>query len=563
MSAPNFKIIQKLEDRLTDIAETVGQCSVTLYGTKFEGSVLIVGFSIENEAKLTVEHNNPYGIDVVGLAEVRKNSSEVELCEKLKSVPCKYPVVINVSVAGSLKARRLVDGKLTSSSFDVLEDDEFLENFMFVNFVEASVIDPAPAKDDSADPAEEATELSSNPNFIKNKLNTDRPIFRIPHTENEMPNDVVPFEVYTEIKNDDVDPRLPVALAILTLQVDLSYDSKFLRKVEGKDEKLNNINTVCLVLKEDSVNLNEIFIGSILRNLKIFENELRAGNVELQEFSSYIFFPVEVGYVVTAVFPVNAPEEEFFKRRLILHECLGLTTASPKFTLPLALSHIFGGSPALGYTGERHLVNVHEAVKPPKLRDVQISTVRGFYGYFHYMQDGEKDDGWGCAYRSLQTIFSWFRWQGYVSSQVPSIKEIQEILVRIKDKPESFVGSKQWIGSQELCYVLDETAKVMCRIIHVPSGKGMLDERYAIAAHFEEQGTPIMVGGGQYAYTILGIACGETPNETRFLILDPHYVGPHDLKSILKKNGIAWKAVDMFKNGQFYNMCLPLASSTF
>lgn len=92
---------------------------------------------------------------------------------------------------------------------------------------------------------------------------------------------------------------------------------------------------------------------------------------------------------------------------------------------------------------------------------------------------------------------------------------------------------------------------------------GMLDERYAIQAHFEEQGTPIMVGGGQYAYTILGIACADTPQETRFLILDPHYVGPHDLKSILKKNGIAWKAVDMFKNGQFYNMCLPLASSTF
>ncbi|KAF6202741.1 hypothetical protein GE061_003143 [Apolygus lucorum] len=561
MSAPSFKITQKLEDRLKDISETVGPCSATLYGTKFEGSVLVVGFSIENETTSTVEHNNPYGIEVVGVADVRKKSSEDDLCEKLKIVQGKHPIVINVSVAGLLTGRRLVDGKLTSSSFDVLEDDEFLESFMFINFVQATVNDPAPAEDGSAETAEEATELSSEPNFIKNKLTSDPPIFKIPSSDVEISNEVVPFEVYSENKSDDIDPRLPASLAILTLQVDLSYDSKFLRKVEGKDRKLNNINTVCLVLKDDSVNLNELFIGSVLRNLNNFE--LSAGNGELLEFSSYIFFPIDVGYVVSAIFPLNAPEEEAFKVRLNLHDSLGLTTNSPKFTLPLALSHFFGESPALGYTGERHLVNVHEAVKPPKLRDVQISTVRGFHGYFHYMQDGEKDDGWGCAYRSLQTIFSWFRWQGYVSSQVPSIKEIQEILVRIKDKPDSFVGSKQWIGSQELCYVLDETANVMCRIIHVPSGKGMLDERYAIAAHFEEQGTPIMVGGGQYAYTILGIACGETPNETRFLILDPHYVGPHDLKTILKKNGIAWKAVDMFKNGQFYNMCLPLASSTF
>lgn len=45
----------------------------------------------------------------------------------------------------------------------------------------------------------------------------------------------------------------------------------------------------------------------------------------------------------------------------------------------------------------------------------------------------------------------------YNSTQnVPSIREIQEILVEMQDKPESFLGSKQWIGSFEvaiLCYV--------------------------------------------------------------------------------------------------------------
>ena len=39
-----------------------------------------------------------------------------------------------------------------------------------------------------------------------------------------------------------------------------------------------------------------------------------------------------------------------------------------------------------------------------------VRLVQGTYSYHHYMQDGFNDDGWGCAYRSLQTIISWFRW---------------------------------------------------------------------------------------------------------------------------------------------------------
>lgn len=38
--------------------------------------------------------------------------------------------------------------------------------------------------------------------------------------------------------------------------------------------------------------------------------------------------------------------------------------------------------------------------------------------YYHYLQDKEKDDGWGCAYRSLQTIFSWFKLQNLTSKNV-------------------------------------------------------------------------------------------------------------------------------------------------
>ena len=38
---------------------------------------------------------------------------------------------------------------------------------------------------------------------------------------------------------------------------------------------------------------------------------------------------------------------------------------------------------------------------------------------------------------------------------VPSLREIQETLVEVGDKPETFVGSREWIGTFEACIVLD------------------------------------------------------------------------------------------------------------
>lgn len=39
--------------------------------------------------------------------------------------------------------------------------------------------------------------------------------------------------------------------------------------------------------------------------------------------------------------------------------------------------------------------------------------------------------------------------------EVPSVPEIQKTLVKIGDKGQDFVGSKQWIGSVEVCLCLD------------------------------------------------------------------------------------------------------------
>ena len=45
--------------------------------------------------------------------------------------------------------------------------------------------------------------------------------------------------------------------------------------------------------------------------------------------------------------------------------------------------------------------------------------------------------------------------KGGVVASVPSLRKIQEILVEVGDKPQSFIGSKEWIGSFEACIILD------------------------------------------------------------------------------------------------------------
>ena len=55
------------------------------------------------------------------------------------------------------------------------------------------------------------------------------------------------------------------------------------------------------------------------------------------------------------------------------------------------------------------LKNVHVGLKKPGDDGTKLYLVHGEYIYYHYMQDRYDDKGWGCAYRSLQTLVSWFR----------------------------------------------------------------------------------------------------------------------------------------------------------
>ena len=162
----------------------------------------------------------------------------------------------------------------------------------------------------------------------------------------------------------------------------------------------------------------------------------------------------------------------------------------------------------------------------------------------------------------MQTLISWFILNTSVGKniKVPSIPEIQKILVKLGDKDKKIVGSNEWIGAIEVNLVLNDLLGIENQILFVNSGSEINSKGRELLYHFQHNGTPVMVGGGVYAYTILGVDYDKVKGECKFLILDPHYVGGDDIKTIINKGWCNWKSVDIFKKENFYNLCLPLAN---
>ncbi|URE09402.1 Peptidase family C78 [Musa troglodytarum] len=281
----------------------------------------------------------------------------------------------------------------------------------------------------------------------------------------------------------------------------------------------------------------------------------------------YHFLPPELLHPITAIYDLRYGETEMKQgeMRRSLHSRLGLPLDRPLLRIANALS--FGmkstkDTHSVKY-GSSLLKNVHTEIPTSGVSGGIISLIDGSYEYYHYLLYGFDDSGWGCAYRSLQTIVSWYRLQQYASIGVPSHREIQQALVDMGDKEPSFVGSCEWIGAIELSYVLDKLLGVSCKIINVRSGEELPEKCRELSIHFQTQGTPVMIGGGVLAYTLLGVDYNQASGDCAFLILDPHYTGNDDLKKIVNGGWCGWKkAVDskgrnFFLKDKFYNLLLP------
>lgn len=306
-----------------------------------------------------------------------------------------------------------------------------------------------------------------------------------------------------------------------------------------------------------TVDLYDILVESVCRNLRLVESCLLQERDEFQRVSvpqPYHFLLPEFGHFLTCFYPKAVDDDRPYlvERRKQIHEILGLPKNRPLFRRTSAWTDAAHTSPG----GSGVLVNTHLGLKQTVVGGRQY-LVQGTYGYHHYMQDSLDDSGWGCAYRSLQTLISWFRHQGYTTKSIPTHRQIQDILVRLGDKPKDFLGSRQWIGSTEVAMVIQSYLGVDSRILNVRSGAEMAQMAPDLSMHFASQGTPVMIGGGVLAHTILGIDHNTETQELKFLILDPHYTGAEDLHTIQTKGWCAWKGVNFWEKKAYYNMCMP------
>lgn len=208
------------------------------------------------------------------------------------------------------------------------------------------------------------------------------------------------------------------------------------------------------------------------------------------------------------------------------------------------------------------LRNAHFGLPDPETTIVRRSLVSRECLYFHYGCDGQDDRGWGCGYRTLQTLSSWLCVNGSQRSYqklVPSLPEIQQALVTIGDKPPSFIGTREWIGTFEAALVLDHLYDVPCRILHVPGGGSELHYHFEeLHHHFETHGSPVMMGGDRdnSSKGILGVCTGA--QEIHMLVLDPHYYGPPLERAAVQHSGwVSWRSVGSLDHCSFYNLCLP------
>uniref|UniRef100_H3CEY8 UFM1-specific peptidase 1 n=2 Tax=Tetraodon nigroviridis TaxID=99883 RepID=H3CEY8_TETNG len=204
--------------------------------------------------------------------------------------------------------------------------------------------------------------------------------------------------------------------------------------------------------------------------------------------------------------------------------------------------------------------NVHIGLIHPERDSLKCSLVKGDYQYFHYGCDGQDDRGWGCGYRTVQTMASWLCQNWDPNKRIPSLPEIQQALVSMGDKPHSFLGSKEWIGTVEASLVLDHFFHVPCKLVHARGGGADL-ERVAVpelGQHFEKHGSPVMMGGDRdnSSKGILGVCSGDAGSY--LLVADPHYDGCElDGTELQRRGWVAWKRVSSLNQSSFYNLCMP------
>ena len=324
---------------------------------------------------------------------------------------------------------------------------------------------------------------------------------------------------------------------------------------------LDTVTIDCLIPFEENANLRELCLEHACEQL----NEYRDRLIESPDIAlEPMHFATESKKIISMLVPSEA------------NELQKINSVNQRLKIDGELVYVDILSSRWSVEPGSHLINPHEFLppledadqanqkgSPGKASTVEIAITPGYYRYFRYNEDGMADSGWGCAYRSLQTVCSWFRMQGYTDKAEPTHRIIQNVLIDIGDKPKTFIGSAKWIGSLEVGYVLENYLGIKSRILSVNSGDEMDTLASQLIQHFRTNGAPVMIGGGVLAHTIAGVYLNRATGSVKFLILDPHYNSAskanikEEVKAVIKAGAVGWKDMSFWKKGEFYNLCLP------
>ncbi|KAL7302958.1 hypothetical protein TKK_0004185 [Trichogramma kaykai] len=577
--APRLKVLSNVIDRFAKLNAAV---TGYLYGIVYEETLTVLTFSInpvddsdDPILPIDLQLSLPAEVDLLGILYVDQYRQDIPDAFKEIDVT-DNPLLIKYSLdATEVNAFYYIHQKLEPINYEVIDESSLLQNFCYIRLQanipflseEMNIMDSLQdtRKYLAAGKVgfyfnESETYLLGNDIKKDTRNMTTKELVNASKNQNNSKNskyiplcfvDTIDAKMFLKMSSENNLDDEPVHLFAPVVQ--------HIKKSIKYCEMSLKIDTLALVgYNINMAQLYEILVESLCRNLRLisfsFENQLKTENMQLQLPEPIHVKPLDFGHLLTAVYPVGLTEAENQIYRRNLHRRFALDLKKPYFKKENALRFKNDKEKMV------QLINPHEIITHP---NQNISIVQGQYAYHHYMQDGIDDSGWGCAYRSLQTIVSWYRLQGYTNKPIPTHREIQKCLVDIGDKPSSFIGSKQWIGSTEVGYVLETLEDIPIRVLSASSGEEMATLAPDLDRHFRTQGTPVMIGGGVLAHTILGVSYDESFKNVQFLILDPHYTGPEQVNTIVNKGWCGWKKSDFWKKDAFYNMCLPQRPNKF
>lgn len=587
------------------------QCSGCLYGVFYgESTLLLLSFNVESSVGQLnyeqIQHKFPAELDLCGLVKFGDcTDTEAHLNEIISSVDITdNPILLQCQLGTlvGLQASFFIHGKLENVPYEVMEAPQLYNDFCFTRLKCGFFLHTLPTPEAIAkemhtlrkrvadgslvfNVAQTKIYVSSNCGIQHQSFNCDSLIEQL----------ITEIPTPTDSSNGDKKKKTAAApdLAKYYGAVGCAYDVinidvlRSRTREHGAGDSLPHPALSVCITNEDSIKqqvpleleamailckktkllrLYDVLIESICRSLRLFEQCLSERLTEQEATSevkllaplTYHFYPQEFGHFLSCAYLEQLGDDEpsVQEKRKRLHRQFALPATRPYFRRANQCrfqNDIATVDPATWTP----LLNTHLGVRPSGVTDGKEYLVNGNYHYYHYLQQQVQDKGWGCAYRSLQTICSWFLLQGYTERPIPTHLEIQEYLHKINDKPASFVGSSQWIGSTELSMCLQGFLNVDSKILHVASGAELSTISSELAMHFQTQGTPVMIGGGVLAHTIIGVDYCVQTGQAKFLILDPHYTGADELSTIQIKGWCGWKGLDFWDKKSYYNLCMP------